>query len=480
MSYQYDLVTIGGGAAGLTAAGMSAVLGAKTALIEAQKLGGDCTWHGCVPSKTLLHAAKVAHEMRTAGRIGLTPAAPEHDLAHVMAHVRSIQEHIYEDADAPPHFEKLGVQVIQGRAHFIDPHTIEILENGRSFTITSRYFVVATGSSPRTPGIETNGEAILFNNETIFGLTRLPKRLVVLGAGPIGMEMALAFHRLGSEVTVVNNVPGILNRDDPELTAMLLECMRNEGIRFVFGAEVVRVEPGAAYTKSGERLEADAVFAAVGRKPNLDGLDLQAAGVAVNERGIIVNRRCRSSVKHIYACGDVAGRYLFTHMAEHMAKVAVSNAILHIPATIDERHIVWCTFTDPELAHVGSSEEELKRHKVKHAIYRFPFAQLDRAITESESIGVVKVMANKWGRILGVTILGANAGEMIGEYAVAMRNGVRLSRISSTIHPYPTYGLGNRRAADLFMIEKLSIRKVRWLQRLFGLRGETYGVAALS
>lgn len=480
MKHDYDMLIIGGGAAGLTAAGMASVLGAKTALVEANRLGGDCTWYGCVPSKSLLKAAKVAHEMRTADRYGLSPSASVHDLSRVMARVRSIREHVYQDADAPPNFEKLGVEVVTGHARFLDAHTVEIRGSGELRKLSSRYFVVATGSSPRTPRLEAADEACIFNNETIFDLDRLPKRLVVLGAGPIGIEMAQAFHRLGSDATVVNNVTGILGRDDPELTSLLLEHLRGEGIRFVFGEEVVRVDGDTAYTKSGERLEADAILAAVGRKPNIDSLNLSAAGVETNEKGVIVNRRCRSSAGHIYACGDAAGRYLFTHMAEHMAKVAVTNAILHVPTSMDERHVTWCTFTDPEMAHVGQQEEELKRMGVNHAVYRFPFTQLDRAITESEATGVIKVLANRWGRVLGVSILGANAGEMIGECAVAMRNGVRLDRLSATIHPYPTYGLGNRRAADLYMMAKLTPGMVRWLRRIFRLRGDLRGVMSLG
>lgn len=480
MKYDYDMLVIGGGAAGLTAAGMSSVLGAKTALVEARKLGGDCTWYGCVPSKSLLKAAKVAHEMRSAERYGLAPAPPGHDLSRVMARVRSIREHVYQDADAPPNFEKLGVEVVAARARFMDAHTVEISSNGVPQKISSRYFVVATGSSPRGPRFDHDETVRLLTNETIFDLERLPKRLVVLGAGPVGMEMAQAFLRLGSEVTVVDTAAGILARDDPELTALLLEHLRAEGMQFLFGASVSKIENGSVYTTDGARLKADAILAAVGRVPNVDSLNLAAAGVQTNEKGVLINRRCQSSTKHIYACGDAAGRYLFTHMAEHMAKVAVTNAILHVPASMDERHITWCTFTDPELAHVGRHEKDLKSAGAGYSVYRFPFAQLDRAITESETTGVIKLLANRWGRILGVSILGAHAGEMIGEYALAMRNGVRLDRLSATIHPYPTYGLGNRRAADLYMMAKLTPAMVRWLRRLFGLRGNLRGVSSLK
>lgn len=480
MSYDFDMLVIGGGAAGLTAAGMSAVLGAKTALIEEKKLGGDCTWNGCVPSKSLLKAAKVAHYMRTADRYGLTSAETEHDLGRVMARVHSIQERIYEHADAPPNFEKLGVEVVAGRARFLDPHTVEVGVNGATRKLSSRYFVVASGSSPRTPEIEGAESATILNNETIFDLDRLPKSLVVLGAGPIGIEMAQAFRRLGSEVTVVNHSSGILKHDDRELTSLLLEHLQGEGIRFLFRTEVVRAENNAVYTGSGERIEANVLLAAIGRKPNTGSLNLTAAGVEENPKGIIVDRRCRSSAKHIYACGDIAGRYLFTHFAEHMAKVAVTNAILHFPASLDERHITWATFTDPELSHVGRNEAQLKRDGVNYSVYRFPFRQLDRAIMESETTGMVKVLASRWGRILGVSILGANAGEMIGEYALAMRNGVRLDKVASTIHPYPAYVLGNRNAADLYVRAKLTPTMVRFLQWIFGLRGDLRGVKSIN
>ena len=479
MSYEYDMIVIGGGAAGLTASGMAAVFGAKTALIEAKKLGGDCTWHGCVPSKSLLHAAKVAHEMRTADRYGLTPSLAEHDFSRVMAHVHSIRGRIYQDADAPPHFEKLGVEVIEGRARFVDSHTLEVASSGSIRRFSSRFFVVATGSSPKAPPMAGIERANILTNESIFELKYRPRHLLVLGAGPMGMELGQAFHRLGSEVTVVNRSPGILRRDDPQLSAMLLEHLQGEGIQFAFGTEVTSIEGGTVHLKNGQRIESDAILAAAGRKPNIDSLNLAAAGVKTNDKGIVVDARCRSSARHIYACGDVAGRYLFTHFAEHMAKTAVTNAILHVPAKMDERHITWTTFTDPELAHVGQGEDALKRAGVNYSVYRFPFTQLDRAITESKTTGLVKVFANKWGRIFGVSILGAQAGEMIGEYALAMRSGVRLDKISSTIHPYPTYVLGNRRAADLYMMAKLTPGMVRWFRWLFRLRGDTRGVTAL-
>ncbi|MBI4907285.1 MAG: FAD-dependent oxidoreductase [Acidobacteria bacterium] len=480
MSYTYDMLVIGGGAAGLTAAGMSAVLGAKTVLIEANLLGGDCTWHGCVPSKSLLKAAKIAHELRHASRYGLTATPNEHDLGRVMARVKAIRQHVYEDADAPPHFEKLGVEVIMGQARFISPHTVEVSNGGSAQHLSAKRFVIATGTAPRRLEIPGSQDVKLLTNETIFDLDQLPKRLLVIGAGPIGVEMAQAFHRLGSDVTVVTSSGRILPRDDAELSTLLLEHLRGEGIRILLNTEIKAFDRGAAISTDGERLSADAVLVAVGRTPNVGSLNLPAAGVQFNNKGVVVDSRCRSSARHVYAAGDVAGRYLFTHMAEHMAKIAVTNALLRFPSSIDERHVPWTTFSDPELAHVGRNEDDLRRDGVRYSVFRFPYSQLDRAITDSETTGLIKVLANRWGRILGVTILGAHAGELIGEYAVAMKNGIRLDKVSSTIHPYPTFGMGNRRAADLFVTTKFTPAMARLIRWVFRLRGENRALPALN
>lgn len=480
MSHQYDMVVIGGGAAGLTAAGMSALLGAKTALIEEYRLGGDCTWAGCVPSKTLLSASKAVHSMRAAGRFGLVPVQPRFEFSRVMDHVRSVREQVYRDADAPPNMEKLGVEVILGRARFCDPHTVEIEgAGGIPKRISSRYFVIATGSRPRKPDLAETP----LTNETIFELTSQPRRLLVMGAGPVGIEMAQAFQRLGSEVTVVAPGDRILPRDDPEHADHLRGCLAGEGIAFLLGQRVTAVEKQGgglvATLVNGGRLDCDAILAAIGREPVVKGLQLENAGVRYGEKGIVVDRRCRTSQRHIYAAGDVTGRYQFTHMAEHMSKVAVTNAILRWPKRLDEKHVVWTTFTAPELAHLGQSDMELRERGQSYETVRFPFAQLDRAITESETVGEIKVFAGKRGTILGVSILGANAGEMISEYALAMRNQLRLSQIADTIHPYPTYLLGNRRAADRFTARQLDSPLLAVMGRLLRYRGTRAGSGAL-
>lgn len=481
MIKDYDMVVIGGGAAGLTAAGMSAVLGARTALISENKLGGDCTWQGCVPSKSLLKAAKVAHAMRSAAKYGLVPSNVTHDWSRIIERVHAIREQVYEDADAPPNMEKLGVEVIAAQARFVDRNSVEITSSktaGRR-VVTSRYFIIATGSRPEIPKIEGMDRVPVLTNETLFELKERPQRLLVLGAGPVGVEMAQAFQRLGSEVTVIGRSAGILEHDDKELAAMLRQCLESEGVRLRLGEQIERFEPGLARLKSGATVPLDAVLAATGRRPNMGGLQLQAAGVSMTEKGTAVDRHCRTNVKNIFACGDVTGKFLFTHMAEHTAKVAVMNAILHVPVSKKEDHVSWCTFTDPELAHAGLGEEELRKRGEKFQVYRFPFSRLDRAITESESTGLVKVFANFRGNVLGASILGANAGEMIAEYALAIKAKAGLAAISSTIHPYPTYAMGNRRAADIFATNVLTPSRVTWISRIFRLRGSTQGIVKL-
>ena len=295
--------------------------------------------------------------------------------------------------------------------------------------------------------------------------------------------MAQAFERLGSKVTVVAPGDRILPRDDPGQAKKLEERLACEGVCFILGQRVTGLgkysDELVAMLKDGRALRCDAVLAAMGREPATKSLQLEKAGVQFSEKGIGVDTHCRTSQRHIYAVGDVTCRYQFTHMGEHMSKVAITNAILRWPKKLDEKHVVWSTFTDPELAHLGESEADLQRRQARYLRYRSPFEKLDRAVTETETAGEVKVFTDPSGKILGASILGAHAGEMIAEYALAMRNAIRLSRIADTIHPYPTYMLGNRRAADLFVARQLDSPLLGLLGKIFGYRGERRGSSVL-
>lgn len=449
--YEYDLAVIGGGAGGLTAAGVAASLGLRTLLVEAKALGGDCTWHGCVPSKALLRAARAAHEIRDAGRFGIAASAPDVDFAAVMRRVRAVRQEIYEDADAPERVAAMGIDVRTGRARFAGPHTLEIDGD----PVGTRFVVIATGSRPSLPEGCDPASTGLLTNETLFAQDTLPERLAVVGGGPVGVEMAQAFQRLGSQVRIHLRGDRILRGDDPELAALLKERLRAEGVHFV--ENVPRIDPGAL------RADADAVLVATGRRANVEDLGLEAVGVRVGAAGIVVDDRCRTSLRHVYAVGDVTGRWRFTHLAEHMAKVALANIALGLPARVDTRGVCWATFTDPELAQVGVRDGVL---------YRFPMAKADRAIVDDAVCGWVKVWAtHPGGRVRGAAILGPHAGDLVAEWALARRRGLTLRQIADTIHPYPTYGLANRRAADQWYVRSQSLALVRWVRRLRGFHG---------
>jgi pyruvate/2-oxoglutarate dehydrogenase complex dihydrolipoamide dehydrogenase (E3) component len=481
----YDLIVLGGGSAGLTAAVMSAGLGARTLLVERHKLGGDCLHTGCVPSKSLIRSANVAALAHRAPEFGINVPAVDVDFSRVMERVAGVIRAI-EPHDSPEHLAGRGVEVRFGDARFVSPR--EITLNGE--TLRSRKFVIATGSRPAVPPVE--GLTGFLTNENLFALRELPKHLIVLGAGPIGVEMAQAFRRLGSLVTLLDMAPRILPREDPEVSACIASLFAQEGIRICTGAKVLRdtvrrqtIEASEAGTTERiaehqidfehdgkpETIGGHALLVAVGRRPNVEDLDLEKAGVAVDKQGIRTNARCRTTASNIYACGDVAGRYLFTHTAEYEAKIAVTNAILHVPLKLDYRAVPWVTFTEPEAARVGLTEDEARQRHGNIKVHRIAFDHEDRALTDGETQGLVKVIATPKGRVLGAHIVSPRAGEMILEYTLAMQHGIPLPKLSSTIHPYPTFALAARHAADLYWREKASKTLVRWLQRIFGYSG---------
>lgn len=479
-TYDFDAIVIGGGSAGLTSSGIAANFGAKTMMVEQDRLGGDCTWTGCVPSKTLLKAAKVAHQIRHAGKYGLIDGAPQINYPEIIKHVHRRRREIYEDADRPEIFEDMGIEVVRGSAHFLDEHHIEIKrKDGGDRKLSARYFFICAGGHAFVPPIEGIDQVDYLTSESLFEVNNLPEELVIIGAGNIGTEMAQAMNRLGSKVTVIDMADRLMVNDDPELTEMLRDLLENEGIDYELNASVERVRQVANQVSvqikingNQKTITGDQLLMATGRRANVEGLGLDAAGIAYSDKGITVNDKCRTNQSHIYACGDITGRYQFTHMSDHMAKVATTNALVKLPQSIDTEHVPWVTFTDPELGHVGATAKQLREDGINFETYRFPYDKIDRALTDSEEEGLIKIHAKKWnGRIYGVSVLGAHAGELISEYALAMRNGVSLRNIADTIHPYPTYGLGARRAADQWYIKNQSEWQVKLLKKIFGYRG---------
>ena len=466
---QRDLVIIGGGAGGLVIASVAAQLGLSVTLIEkAAKLGGDCLHYGCVPSKTLIHAARVTSLMRRGPEFGLPACTPQADLGKIADHVQSVIERI-QVHDDPERFRGYGCEVLFGAASFVDSRKVQVNDQ----VIRGRRFVIATGSQPFIPPIKGLEEAGYLTNESLFSLRELPVRLVVLGGGPVGLELAQAFARLGSKVAVVERLPHLLPQEDPEVADALQAQLESEGMAVHTSTTVESVFRDGNETWLGcdkeLTLETDALLVAVGRRPVVDGLGLDAAGVKHDASGVQVNRRQRTSQKHIYACGDVCGPYPLTHMAEYQAGIVISNAIFRVPKKTDYRVVPWVTYTDPELARVGLTEQQVREKGIEPLVLRFPFQDIDRAITDRETSGLTKLVVHK-GKILGASILGPHAGELIHEIALAMKTGASIGDISATIHAYPTLAQIHRRTVNTWYGQKLfspgTRRLVKWINRL--------------
>lgn len=471
---EYDLCVIGGGSAGLVAAAGAAALGAKVVLVEKHKMGGDCLNYGCVPSKALLHSAKVAQTMRQAAGAGLDAHAPAISLPQVMQRVRAVIRAIAPH-DSAERFRSLGVEVLFGAGSFTGRRGFAV--NGR--TLSARKFIIATGSHPAVPDIPGLHDLPYLTNETVFDLDQPVPRLIVLGAGPIGVELGQAFARLGSAVHIIDRQARILPREDAELAAVVAQRLRREGVQLHLGVSTLRVEGGAGGVRALVRnaqdeehwIEGSHLLVAVGRRANIDGLALAAAGVQVADGRIVTDRRLRTANRDIYACGDVTGPYLFTHMAEHHAGVALRNALFHLPAKLEGRVIPWCTFSDPELARVGLSESEAQTQGVAYRAYTFPFADIDRAVTDDAPAGLAKIVVAPDGRLLGAAIVGPNAGELIHEYVLALAKHMKVGDLAGVIHIYPTLAQINRRVAEQQLKARLTPGAQRWMRRLFGLRG---------
>jgi len=469
MDEQYDLIIIGGGSGGLTAAGLAVQFEARVALVEKHRTGGDCTWTGCVPSKTMLRAAKVAHEIRTADRYGLTPAEPVVDLKSVLAHVRDVIAAVYQE-ESPEALRADGIDVFLGSPRFLDPHTITVDET----TLTARRFLLATGAHAFVPPIDGLAGVDYLTYETVWDLQALPQHLLVVGGGPVGCEMAQAFRRLGSEVTMVVSRDRLLPRDEPAASEVLADVFASEGIGLHFSARAqsVRREGDSIHLMAdGEKPVGDALLLAAGRCPNVDGLDLDQAGVTFSEQGIQVDDNLQTSQNHIYAAGDCIGSYQFTHYAGWQAAMAVRNALLPGASKGVTDHVPWTTFTDPEVARIGMTEAQAREQfGGAVGICDWPMDRVDRARAEGDTAGFMKLVHKKDGTLLGATIVARRAGEMIHEWVLALDRGLKVSEFGDVIHVYPTYSTAIMQAAAHIRVEQLlagaSGRVIRSLARL--------------
>jgi pyruvate/2-oxoglutarate dehydrogenase complex dihydrolipoamide dehydrogenase (E3) component len=463
-----DLCVIGAGSGGLSVAAGAVQMGASVVLVEKGEMGGDCLNTGCVPSKALIAAAHAAQAVRDAGRFGVHARAPEIRFGEVHAHVHGVIATIAPH-DGVGRFEGLGVHVIRAAARFAGP---DVVEAGGE-RIRARRFVVATGSRAAVPPIPGLEEAGYLTNETIFGLAQCPGHLLVVGGGPIGVELAQAFRRLGARVTLVEKAR-ILPRDEPEAVEVVRAALRRDGVTLLesTGLRSVRREGDRivatldADGQDGRRIEASHVLVAAGRRPNVEDLGLDAAGIAHGATGIAVDARLRTSNRRVFAIGDVAGGPQFTHVAGQHAGVVIRNALLGIPARVDYRALTWVTYADPELAHAGLTEAAARAAGHDARILSWSFAANDRAQAEHATDGLAKIVLGRRGRILGATIVGRRAGELIGPWVLAITSGLGIGSVASAVLPYPTLSEVSRRAAGSYYTPKLFGRATR---RIVGL-----------
>ena len=467
-----DICIIGAGSAGLSVAAGAAQLGAKTVLIEAGKMGGDCLNTGCVPSKSLLAAAKAAESIRKASHFGIEAGELRVNFSRVHDYVHSVIAEIAPH-DSVERFTGLGCRVIKARGRFIDAKTVE----AGGEIIQARRFVVATGSRAAVPPIPGLDGVPFFTNESIFENTILPEHLIVIGAGPIGCELAQAHRRLGSKVTILDLGP-MMPKDDPEAVDVVRRRFAAGGIETKETIKVLRVEKGGAglsvVIREGDRersIDGSHLLIATGRRPNVENLGLEAAGVCYSLKGIDVDARLRSSNKHIYAAGDVAGSYQFTHIAAYHAGIVIRNALFRLPAKASTKAVPWVTYTDPELAHVGMNETDARKaHGDSTKVVRAEFAENDRAQAESAKQGFLKGVL-KGGTVIGATIVGAHAGELILPWVLAVSKGLKIGDLANIIAPYPTLSEISKRAAGSYYTPTLFSPRTRAVVRFLGIFG---------
>jgi pyruvate/2-oxoglutarate dehydrogenase complex dihydrolipoamide dehydrogenase (E3) component len=467
---RFDLIAVGGGTAGLVTAAGAASLGLNVALLERDALGGDCLWTGCVPSKALIASARLAHAMRHARTLGLEGASPRHVFQAVMARMRSARAKVAEHDD-PQRFRRMGIEVVFGDTEFAGSDQVRV--DGR--TLQSPRIVIATGAAPTAPPVKGLADVGYLTHATAFDLETLPERIAIVGGGPIGLEFAQVYRRLGAGVVVLEMLPQLLPREELEAAGLLQDILTEEGVDIRTNVRVDLVER----TDTGEKLVhvhdatgqresvvVDEIFVATGRRPETGDLNMAAVGIETDGSAVKVDATLRSSVPGVWAAGDVAGGPQFTHVAEYQAKLVLRNAVFPFASKVDYRAVPAVTYTDPEVARVGLTHEEARERFDDVRTYGYDFIDLDRAIVDGHTRGFVRVVTRKNGKILGATIVGSGAGELIMPLVLAMKQKMPLPKLSHVVYPYPTMVEGVKRAADSFYREKFAGGSGRLLRRI--------------
>jgi pyruvate/2-oxoglutarate dehydrogenase complex dihydrolipoamide dehydrogenase (E3) component len=460
--FDYDLIVIGAGSGGISAANFANGLGKKVALIEKSKIGGDCTWFGCIPSKALLNAARIAHHAGSVEEFGMkfNPGA-KLDTSNIMEYVRTLRAGVYE-SEKPEVWQKKGIAVYIAPAEFLDDHRVRVNDK----ILSADKFIIATGSRPFIPPIEGLAEMPYNTVETIFELKTLPESMITLGGGPIGIELSSAFVRLGVDVTAIHRHEAILPRDEPEMAGLLAECLKKEGMKILFDTNAIKLykKDDKMFVEVKGRdertltLQTDSVLVASGREVNVEGLGLENAGVVYTKKGIQTDSTLKTSAENIYAVGDVLGGFEFSHIAEYQAVIAVKNALLPFPIKdkVNYEHIVWATFTDPELAHSGLTEDQArKKYGDAVKVYRLNYSDIDRAVIDRNTTGFAKFIVGKRGRLLGVHILGERASEILHEAQVLKVFNIPFHKIAPMVHIYPSYGDMVKRPAIRYAVDRI-------------------------
>ncbi|MGL5115680.1 MAG: dihydrolipoyl dehydrogenase family protein [Beijerinckiaceae bacterium] len=465
-----DLCVIGAGSGGLSVAAAAALMQVPVVLIEKHRMGGDCLNVGCVPSKALIAAGKQAAMMRRAPDFGFQPVEAKPAFNRVMAHVRAVIDEIAPN-DSVARFRALGVNVIEGEARFADARSVMVGET----RVTARRFIIATGSRPAVPPIPGLDKVPFLTNETVFDLARRPAKLAVIGAGPIGIEMAHALARLGAEVTVI--APFMLGREDPEAVRTVRHALEQDGVRFRIGHDIARIsgegEKLQVHLSAGapETLDCTHILVATGRKPGVEGLDLDKAGIRMGDAGIAVDQKMLTSNRRIYAIGDVVGPPQFTHRANYHAGLVIRHALFRMPVKASDALMPRVTYTDPEVAAVGMGEADALQSGRGVRILRWPLSENDRAQAERRTEGFVKAFVDRKGFILGVVIVGHNAGELLTPWTLAMRNRLKVTALTDIVFPYPTMSEATKRAATAFLLPQLrrpALQRLLKFMRWFG------------